>query len=113
MMPFYVFDGQSGRVMTATLRPGKTPTDSEILAILKRLVKGLRERWPDIRITFRADSHHTKPAVMDYMQSEGIDFVTGLATNKALERLFATDIENAGAVTNALLLKRAMRWESR
>lgn len=95
LMPFYVFDGCTGQIMTAALRPGKTPTDSEILAILKRLVKGLRERWPRIRITFRADSHHTKPAVMDYLESEGIDFATGLATNVALEKCFFVEINQA------------------
>ena len=52
--------------MTATLRPGKTPTAPEILAIMKRLVKAIRKRFPTTIITFRADSHHTKPAVMDY-----------------------------------------------
>ncbi|MFT5404999.1 MAG: hypothetical protein ACI9DF_003845, partial [Verrucomicrobiales bacterium] len=45
--------------------------------------------------TFRADSHHTKPAVMDFFEEQDVEFITGLATNKALERLFAEDIAQA------------------
>jgi len=95
MMPFYVFDGVNGRLMTASLRPGKTPTASEIIAIVKRLVKAIRQRFPKTIITFRADSHHTKPAVMDFFEEHDIEFITGLATNKVLARLFAKDIAQA------------------
>ena len=95
MMPFYIFDGINGKIMTASLRPGKTPTAPEIIAIVKRLVKAIRERFPKTIITFRADSHHTKPAVMDFLEEQDVEFITGLATNKALERLFAEDIAEA------------------
>ena len=92
LMPFYIFDGESGKIMTATLRPGKTPTAREILAILKRLVKRLREVWPETMIIFRADGHHTKPEVMNYMNAEGVQFITGLPQNQGVEKLFADAI---------------------
>ncbi|MFT5188361.1 MAG: hypothetical protein ACI957_001381 [Verrucomicrobiales bacterium] len=94
-MPFYIFDGINGKIMTASLRPGKTPTAPEIIAIVKRLVKAIRESFPKTIITFRADSHHTKPAVMDFLEEQGVEFITGLATNKVLEILFAEDIAQA------------------
>ncbi len=81
--------------MTATLRPGKTPVDSEIITIVKRLIKGIRARFPATIIVFRADSHHTKPAVMDYLEEQSVEFVTGLAKNAVLERLFGADIAKA------------------
>lgn len=95
LMPFYIFDGLNGRLMTASLRPGKTPTASEIIAIVKRLVKGIRARFPKTRILFRADSHHTKPAVMDLFEKWNVEFITGLSKNKALEKLFAKEITQA------------------
>ncbi len=95
MMPFYIFDGINGKIMTATLRPGKTPVDSEIITIVKRLIKGIRARFPATIIVFRADSHHTKPAVMDYLEEQSVEFVTGLAKNAVLERLFGADIAKA------------------
>lgn len=95
LMPFYIFDGCTGQIMTAIIRPGKTPTAGEINAILKRLVKKIRQRWPEIRITFRADSHHTKPQVMDWMNLNKVDFVTGLSKNDALDRLFFDEVNQA------------------
>ncbi len=95
LMPFYIFDGINGRLMSAILRPGKTPTAPEIITILKRLVEAIRTRFPDTTILFRADSHHTKPAVMDYLEEQNVEFVTGLAKNAALERLFAQEIAHA------------------
>lgn len=95
LMPFYIFDGINGRLMSAILRAGKTPTAPEIIAILKRMVKAIRARFPDTTIMFRADSHHTKPAVMDFLEEHNVEFVTGLAKNASLERLFAADIAEA------------------
>jgi len=95
LMPFYIFDGCSGKIMTAVLRPGKTPVAGEIITILKRLVAGIRERWPKTRIVFRADSHHTKPEVLDWLNTNEVDFATGLAKNEALDRLFFDQINQA------------------
>ena len=95
LMPFYIFDGCTGQIMTAVLRPGKTPLAGEIITILKRLVKRLRERWPKIRLTFRADSHHTKPEVLNWLNANRVDFVTGLAKNSSLEKLFFDEINQA------------------
>lgn len=95
LMPFYIFDGCSGKIMTAVLRPGETPVAGEIITILKRLVAGIRQRWPKMRIVFRADSHHTKPEVLDWLHANEVDFATGLAKNDALERLFFDQINEA------------------
>lgn len=95
MMPFYIFDGCTGKIMTAVLRPGKTPVAGEIITILKRLVAGIRERWPKIKIVFRADGHHTKPAVLDWLNVNSVDFATGLPKNQVLERLFFDEINAA------------------
>lgn len=95
LMPFYIFDGCTGKIMTAIIRPGKTPTAGEIKAVLKRLVKKIRQRWPKIRLTFRGDSHHTKPKVMDWMNANKVDFITGLAKNAALDRMFFDEINQA------------------
>ena len=80
------------------IRPGKTPTDGEILALLKRLVRRLRAAWPEVQIPLRADSHHTKPAVMDWMETNGVGFITGLGPNARLDTQFAD------------LIRRAKNW---
>jgi hypothetical protein len=95
LMPFHVYDGLNGKFITAVIRPGKTPTAGEILAVLKRLVRRLRGRWRQTRIILRADSHHTKPGVMDWLETNGVGFITGLGPNSRLDAQFKTLIEDA------------------
>ena len=94
-MPFHLYDGLSGKLITTVLRPGKTPTDREIISVLKRVISRLRKAFPKTRLIFRADSHHTKPAVMDWLESRGVDFVTGLGINQRLKEQFAGVLEEA------------------
>jgi hypothetical protein len=101
-MPFHVYEGLSGKLITTVLRPGKTPTASEIKSILKRLIKRIRARWPNTRIVFRADSHHTKPEVMDWLEENAVEFATGLQANSTLKKLFGETIAQAE--------KRYKRW---
>lgn len=94
-MPFHLYDGLTGKLITTVLRPGKSPSDHEILSVLKRVVKRLRKAFPDTRLIFRGDSHHTKPAVMDWMEAHRVDFATGLQTNARLKKQFADALEQA------------------
>lgn len=94
-MPFHLYDGLTGKLITTLLRPGKTPTDQEIISVLKRVVKRLRKAFPKTRLIFRADSHHTKPTVMDWMENHATDFATGLQINARLKEQFADALEQA------------------
>lgn len=94
-MPFHVYEGQSGKLIASVLRAGKTPTAKEILSVLKRIVRRVRAAWPEVKIVFRADSHHTKPEVMRWLEVHGIEFITGLGPNRRLEALFAQTIRSA------------------
>lgn len=86
LMPFHVYDGQTGKLITTVIRPGKTPTDTEIIALLKRIVRRIKKRFPQTELIFRADSHHTKPAVLDWLEDNNVHYVTGMATNAVLRR---------------------------
>ena len=94
-MPFHVYEGVSGKLITTVLRAGKTPTAPEIISVLKRIVARVRRAWPDVQIIFRADSHHTKPEVMEWMETHGMLYVTGIAPNPRLNALFALTIQHA------------------
>lgn len=98
LMPFHVYDGITGQIITSVMRPGKTPTADEILRILKRIVKRIRDRFPKTNLIFRADSHHTKPAVMDWMEENEVHFVTGLSPNSKLNKLSESIKREAVAV---------------
>lgn len=94
-MPFHVYEGQSGKLVASVLRSGKTPTAKEILGVLKRIVRRVRATWPEVEIVFRADSHHTKPEVMEWLEARGIQFITGLTPNRRLAAIFEADIRSA------------------
>lgn len=95
LMPFHVYDGLTGRLITTVIRPGKTPGADEILVLLKGIVKKIRGRFGQTKLMFRADSHHTKPQVMDWMEQNEVGWITGLAPNKALNKQFALVIQEA------------------
>lgn len=96
-MPFHVYEGISGKFITTLLRPGKTPTAAEIISVLKRIVRRIRAAWPATHLVFRADSHHTKPEVMDWLEARGLGFATGVSKNARLDEMFATTIARAEA----------------
>jgi len=88
LMPFHMYEGLSGKFVTALIRPGKTPTDKEIISLLKRVVRRIQDRWKRTLIIFRGDSHHTKPEVMDWLERNNLKYITGLSRNAVLERQF-------------------------
>ena len=44
------FDGESGHLITALLRAGNTHASNSCVALLKRVVGRLRERWPEVEL---------------------------------------------------------------
>ena len=99
LMPFHVYEGITGRLIATIVRPGKTPSKEEIIALLKRIVRRAKARFPRTEIVFRADSHHTKPDVMDWLEANDVRYVTGMATNAVLRREVQPMIDRAAAIT--------------
>ena len=85
LMPLHVYDGITGRLITTVLRPGKPPLGGEIITVLKRIVRRLRAAWPDVVLILRADSHFSKPEIMDWCDGNGVEFILGLGGNSALD----------------------------
>jgi len=83
--PLLVFDGDTGHLITALLRAGNTHGSNSAVALLKRLVGGLREAWPGVAIELRADAGFAVPALYDYCEQEGIIYTIGLVSNPRLE----------------------------
>ena len=93
--PIVVFDGD-GRLVGAVLRPAKRPKGREIAGHLRRLFREIRAHWPRVEILLRGDSHYCTPEVLDLCRSQGVDFILGVAPNKALRR-HVTDLEESTA----------------
>lgn len=95
LMPFHLYEGQSGRLIATALHPGKTPPAKAIIGILRRVVRRIRKVWPRIALIFRADGHHSKPAVLAWLEAQGLSYVIGYAPNAVLEKQFAPCITDA------------------
>lgn len=85
--PIHVYDTATSRPVAVLLRPGKTPSGTEIRGHLRRLVRRIRSHWPMTRLTIRGDGHYGRPEVMAWCEANGVDYILGLPGNAVLDRL--------------------------
>ena len=98
-MPLFLFEGLSGRFITATLRPGKRPKGAENAMILRRVVRRLRRHWPETHIVLRGDSHFANVELMQMAADDKhLDFIFGLPSNAVLKRQAQPLMEGARAL---------------
>lgn len=93
--PLVIFDGDTNQLITAVLRPGNSHASRGVVSILTRLVRAIRERWPDVTIELRADSGFASPALYDYCEAQAITYTIGLVPNNRLEGLAVPLLETA------------------
>ena len=86
-LPVRVYHVESGKPVAVLLRPGKTPSGPEVRTLLKHLVRRIRRHWPRTRIVFRGDSHYGRAEAMAWCEENGVDYIFGLAGNRALHAL--------------------------
>lgn len=65
------------------------------MALLKRIVSRLRQRWPEVEMEIRADAGFAVPALYDYCEDEGITYTVGLITNSRLEEMAEDMLDKA------------------
>jgi hypothetical protein len=87
--PLLVFDGETNQLVTAVLRPGNAHGSHGAVAVLRRIVRLLRARWPGVAVELRADSGFAIPALYEWCEAEGIVYTIGLIPNARLEQLAA------------------------
>jgi hypothetical protein len=94
-LPLHVYEGLSGRLIT-TLLKAKRFTGPQMLAVLKRLVKRLRQAWPETLVIVRGDSHFAYPEVMQWIEAQSrMGYVTGLTSNAVLQQLAQEVVDQA------------------
>lgn len=81
-----VFDGETGELISAKLRPGNIYTSDNAAVTIHRIVKELRKINPKMEIIVRGDSGYGIPELMDYCERNGVHYILGLKGNKRLER---------------------------
>jgi hypothetical protein len=79
-------DGRQ-RLLAALLRPGTAESKTGLFALLRRVLFLLRQRFPQLVITLRADGGFGQAEVLAFCEAEGLPFVLGLPTNRRLKTL--------------------------
>jgi hypothetical protein len=95
--PLLVFDGDTGQLITAVLRPGNVHGSRFVVLVLRRLLRTLRATWPDVRVELRADSGFAVPRLYAWCEANAIDYTIGLVPNPVLERMAAPLLAEARA----------------
>lgn len=83
--PLLVFDGATDQLVTAVLRPGNAHASRGAVAVLRRIVGGLKEEWLEAKVEVRADASFALPAFSEWCEREGVGYTIGLVPNPRLE----------------------------
>jgi hypothetical protein len=94
-LPLYIFCGE--HLLCAKLRPSDIDAPAGAIGQLQRIVAAIRERWPKTKITIRADSGFCREQIMSWCETEGVDFILGLAKNRRLIGTIADELRQAEA----------------
>ncbi len=82
-LPLYVFCGQA--MLACYLRRSKIDGAKHAAAVIKLIVKGLRQHWPATRIIVRGDSGFCRQNLIRWCERSNVGYVLGLARNARLE----------------------------
>ena len=92
-LPLYVFCGR--HLLLAQQRCANVAGSAGAVEEMARIVAQIRQSWPRVRITLRADSGFSNDALMAWCEANRIDFVFGLARNVRLEAVLAEPLAEA------------------
>jgi len=100
--PLLMFDGESGQLITAVLRPGRAHASWAADGMLRRVIRAIRRRCPNAAIVVRGDSGFAMPWLLDTLDGLNkeigeVHYVIGIAKNPRLLALAATTIATAAA----------------
>ena len=94
-LPLHIYEGRSGKLIATILRPGKSTNGAQVVAILDRLVRRIRDAWPKVGIFLRADSRFSSPEVHDFCEDNDIYYALGFNLNPKLKRMGQPLMEQA------------------
>ncbi len=100
--PLLVFDGDTGQLITAVLRPGHAHASRFVVLVLRRLLRRLRTTWPGVRVELRADSGFAVPRLYRWCEANTVHYTIGLIPNRRLEALADDLLAEAQAQSVAL-----------
>ena len=117
--PLLIFDGD-GQLVSAILRPGNVHAARGALSVLQRVIRKLKQRFPDVQVVVRGDAGFSVPRLLDGLEQlnaelGGIDYLFGIAKNAVLLRLAAPAMAESAAcyARTTGMCESAPRWSTR
>jgi hypothetical protein len=92
-LPLYIFCGE--QVVCARLREANHDAAFGSLQEIRRIIAQIRVAWPEVRIILRGDSGFCRNELMSWCESQGVEFVFGLARNQRLRRIIGAQMHAA------------------
>ena len=92
-LPLYVFCGR--HLVLARQRLANVAGSAGAVEEMARIVAQIRQRWPRVRITLRADSGFANDPLMAWCEENRVDYVFGLARNPRLEAVLVEPLAEA------------------
>ena len=97
--PLVIFD-QHGQLVTVRLRPGKSKAAEGAPALLERIIRLLKARFPQVQIVVRGDSAFSTPDMMNLLEVLSaelgdIEYLLGFGKNKVLLAKIAPSMAQA------------------
>jgi hypothetical protein len=92
-LPLYIFCGE--HLLCARLRPSNQDASAGSVDEVARIVRQMRQRWPQVRIILRADSGFCREELLAWCEKHQAHYVFGLARNPLLRRKIAAAMRQA------------------
>lgn len=95
-LPLYILCGD--HLLGVRLRPANIDASAGSLEEIERIVKQIRQSWPQIKIILRADSGFCREPLMNWCEANQVDYVFGFARNERLRRIIEPQMQAAAAL---------------
>ena len=92
-LPLYVFCGE--QVLCARLREANHDAAFGSRQEIEKIVAQIRAAWPSVKIILRGDSGFCRNELMSWCESQGVDFVFGMARNQKLRKIIGAQMHQA------------------
>jgi hypothetical protein len=98
--PLMVFDGDSGQLISVLLRPGNAHASRGAAGLLSRIIRQIKQRFPQVQIAVRGDSGFCTPHLLETLEKLNaelgdVEYLFGLAKNPALLKKAASAMSQA------------------
>ena len=92
-LPLYIVCGE--HLLGVRLRPANIDASAGALAEVERIIRQIRESWPEVKIILRADSGFCRESLMSWCEAHQVDYVFGFARNERLRRIIEPEMQQA------------------